>query len=207
MHVNVMRRIAPLATVVALSVACTEDKPKAIQPLLTRAVTDAGAAAPAARVDDHTLALARAARDAATALAMKCRLVSQWEESFKRFYDICTWKPADLEPMRAAATAFAAGAPDAGDAAVFAEHVRLFAEWIELIKDGYTQGTLAHYQDLALAWNAFQPKEPIPVDVRAKSSYYDPEEMPPDAGPDGGPLVWQRCSNGACMIVPRKDKR
>lgn len=155
--------------------------------------------------DPHTVALARAARDAATKLASACHFAEDYQEAHHRFYDVCRWKPPELEPMRAAAMAFLAAAPDAGEGAIFAEHVRLFAEWIELIKERSIPGTLAHYQDLAAAWNSYQPNERVPVDLGQISKYS--EYAPPDGGPDGGPRQWQRCSSGACIIVPTKPQR
>lgn len=155
--------------------------------------------------DPHTVALARAARDAATKLASACYFAEDYQETHHRFYDVCRWKPPELEPMRAAATTFLTAAPDAGEGAIFAEHVKLFAEWIELIKERSIPGTLAHYQDLAAAWNSYQPNERVPVDLGQINKYS--EYAPPDGGPDGGPRQWQRCSSGACIIVPTKPQR
>jgi len=183
------------ALVLALVSGCTTDKPKRAAPTIVR-VSDA---AVTTDVDGHTLALARAARDAARRVALECRLQRSFDDNVIRYYDICSWGRDVLEPLRAAAAALRAVGPDAGEAAVFIEHVRLFSEWVELMREGRAQGTLAHYQDLARAWNSFQPSEPIPVDERARSRYGGDDG--PDAGPDGGPIHWERCSDGACVVI------
>lgn len=168
-------------------------------PILTHAtVASAGSAA---AVDPAFVALARTARDAATKVASGCQLRSEYGDTYKRYSDHCTFPAADLAVLRASATALLAAPAARSDAALFAEEVRLFTAWIELVQDGYTPGTLSHYQGLASAWNALQPIERIPVDLRTKEPY-DGSVI---VGGEGGKLVWQRCSSGPCVIVPRKD--
>jgi hypothetical protein len=42
-------------------------------------------------------------------------------------------------------------------------------------------------QELALAWNAWQPTDEIAVDIGGLET-------------DGGTIVWQRCSDGPCVL-------
>lgn len=162
------------------------------------------------------VAAGKQAQEAAEKIARKCTIYggfSEVEGDFKKFHDACSWKKTDLEPLRAAAAAVRQSAPDAGPGSLYAEHVRLFSEWIEEASNvSLTQGTLAHYQDLALAWNAFQPKQRVQVDVGAKGSYLDdPDTVPfPKSDEEKGVYVqWQRCSDGPCVVVsnPKKKKK
>ena len=172
---------------------------KVTPPVLSRA--SSASVAPA--VDPAFLPLARAARDAATKVASGCQIRNDYGDDHIRYSDRCT-SPADhLAALRASATALAAApAPTNGEALVFAEEVRLFSAWVDLVKDGATPGTLAHYQGLASAWNAYQPSDRIPPDLRTKDAY-DGTVIVAGAG---GKLVWSRCSTGPCILVPRKDR-
>ena len=201
-----------LAIVAALSSASgcrgrTEAAPRRPPPIVTSAEAGAGASAASGPFLDR----ARAAREAAAKLAGSCYLVEEWAEDFERYHDVCRWTAADADALRQAARGLAALAPEAGLGASFAEHVRLFVEWVELLAKADTSsdsaqrpsGTLAHYQELAAAWNALQPAERVPLDV-GKSSYLNPDGTPAPARPDGGAFVWQRCSNGRCIVAPRR---
>jgi hypothetical protein len=193
---------AALLLAVASTLACDarpDRSKKNVAPVLARA--SAASAAPA--VDPAFLPLARAARDAATKVASRCQLRTEYANEHKRHFDQCTFPAADLAALSSAAAALAAlAAPSNGDALVFAEEVRLFTAWVELVKDGYTPGTLSHYQGLASAWNALQPGDRIPVDLRTKDPYNGAVIV---AG-EGGKLVWGRCSTGPCVIAPNKDR-
>jgi hypothetical protein len=197
MHV---RAVVFLVLAPVLACDARADRTKKIAP---PALARASAASAAPPVDPAFVPLARAARDAATKVASACQLYSSWEESYKRYSDRCRFRPDDLAALSAAATALAASPPPAnGEALVFAEEVRLFAAWVDLAKDGETPGTLSHYQGLASAWNALQPSDRIPTDLRTKD-YSDGTVI---VAGEGGKLVWSRCSVGPCVVVPRKER-
>lgn len=202
MHVTT--RVVLLAMATAAVMAC-EARPdrtkKGAPPILTRAtVSSAGSAAP---LDPAFLPLARAAREAATKVASACQLHSEWGETYMRVADSCRFVAADIAALQASASALgAAPAPTNGAALVFAEEVRLFTAWVQLVRDGRSSGTLSHYQGLASAWNALQPSDRMPVDLRTK----DASDGTVIVGGEGGKLAWTRCSSGPCIIVPRKDR-
>jgi hypothetical protein len=119
-------------------------------------------------------------------------------------YDACSWSATDESALSTSAGALRdlassdSGATRVrGPAAMFADQVRLFAEWIQLVHDLPKRGTLAHYQELALAWNAWRPTEPVAPDPIAL-------RYPPwagiDAGPDGARIPWSRCATGVCIV-------
>lgn len=145
--------------------------------------------------DPALLALSRRALAAATALAKKCDLRGLVDGNV--IEESCEWKAPEVGEMRDAASALrgAPGAPRVGPAASFAEEIRLFAEWVEVVRELRKNGTLAHYQELAAAWNAWRPDEKVAVDPVSLPRYAR------DGGTDGGVLVWQRCSEGPCVIT------
>lgn len=203
MHVKTRFAMRGLLVVLAVAstVACDarhDRTKKTVPPVITRAVA-LGSAGP---VDPGFLGRARAARDAATKVASGCQLHIEYEESYRRYADRCSFAASDLAALGASATALGAAPVGNGHAEVFAEEVRLFADWIQLVKGEGAQGTLSHYQGLASAWNALLPSERIPVDLRTRDAY----DGTVIVGGAGGKLVWGRCSTGPCIIAPRKDK-
>jgi hypothetical protein len=187
----------------ALSAIACDARPDRTTKLTPPVLTHATAASAAVPIDPAFVPLARAARDAATKVASTCQLHSEFAEEYRRYSDHCTFPGADVAALRTSAAALAAApAPANGDALVFAEEVRLFTAWVDLVKDGNTPGTLSHYQGLAAAWNALQPGERIPVDLRTKDAY----DGTVIVGGAGGKLAWVRCSTGPCLLVPRKDR-
>jgi hypothetical protein len=139
---------------------------------------------------------ARGARDVATALATKCRISNGDDVMF----DECDWTDAEQAALRTSAL----GLRDAvntrkltGAAATFVEQVRLFADWVELVHDLPGRGTLLHYQELALAWNAWRSSEPIAPDPVAYPKGFSDADA--GAGGDAGPFRWTRCAEGACI--------
>ncbi|MBX3233913.1 MAG: hypothetical protein KIT84_31685 [Labilithrix sp.] len=202
MSVRVAPALVALLGLPALVALGCDNAPKRTAPNLTRAVMDA--AAPALVVDEATLSLARAARDAAIAVVNACRLddYGYWSEDTISYSDRCNWQHGEPRKMREAVDALRAGAPDAGDVTIFVAHAELFADWIDLTKETGTQGTLTHYQDFARAWNALRPSEPIDVDVWIPRPGEGPP-VRPDAGGASTPLKWQRCSSSACIVFPR----
>ena len=186
-----------------LLAGCKADRPRANPVPVVAIAADAGAAA-GPKVDPTFVAAARAARDAATKLATTCTLHTEYHDNGRVYWDSCTWKRADVEPLRVANIAVRAAAPDGGAGAVFAEHVRLFTEWIEAVTGTpetmftRTRGTAAHYQRLAIAWNALEPGDPAIVDVVHFESKRD---RVLDGGYDeGGLLAWRRCDEGPCVV-------
>jgi hypothetical protein len=201
--------VLTIASVAGLSpLAC--DAPAAKGDVKAR-TPDAAAAAPAPAVDDEALLrAARLARDAATAMVRKCSTTYETDNETITLYDTCTWTAVEESGVRASAAALRElASTDAssstslrGPAATFVDQFRLFAAWVELLHDLPKRGTLAHYQELALAWNAWRPAEPIAPDP-VRVSY--PSWAGVDAGPDGGDaglLAWARCPTGVCIVKP-----
>lgn len=155
---------------------------------------DASTAPPAsdsvAPTDPALLRVAVEARNAASVLVKDCDLVTG-NESAKLIESCSVWKKQDVVALRDATAALRAhpALPRTGRAAAFADELRLFSEWTDLVEETSTnkRGTLRHYQELALAWNAWQPTDKITVDIG------NPEA-------DGGPIVWQRCADGPCVL-------
>lgn len=197
------------SALIACSAACS--RPETKKPLqldLSFAEPDGGEAGAAGAVlaDEapaEYVALARTALDAATKLASKCDLRERgYDDTNTHYVDSCVaWSGADVETMRKAFAAFIASpfAPEAGLAIGFARRLRFFAEWVGTFEKsalGYwprASGTLLYYQDLALAWNDWQPKRVVAVDV-GNTRY-----TKVDAGPSGR-LEWGKCSAGPCIV-------
>jgi hypothetical protein len=188
-------RFACLACVIAIA-ACDRFDPA--PPPAGSASPDAGAADPA-----ETKKLARAAADAALACARTCIIHAP---SFDDAADEC---PADAGAVKALADAADALAAHgrarrmAGDAAAFATTASLFAEWMSRgLERKRTRGTLRLFQDVADAWNAYQPKEPIPVDPIEEYRLYGHGSkgyiMQPVKKVDGR-VVWKSCYDGPCL--------
>jgi hypothetical protein len=206
-----MHAVRALALVVALS-ACKADPPRPNPVHRSALAVEGGVSRPV--VAPRFVSAARAARDAATKLVATCRVYAAFHDTTREYYDACRWKSAEVEPLRVARVAVRDASPDGGDGGVFAEHVALFTDWVEAVTSRGSEalstssrGTLAHYQELALAWNAFQPADPIPVDGGARGfSHYG--QMDLDAGRgDAGHLVWGRCSRGPCVVVLAPGER
>lgn len=172
----------------------TEKPPKKALPLVVS--VDASTVTP---VDPKVLALAREALGKAKAIAAGCTLQQQgdsYDLDFERFGEICLAKDEELKAFDRASDALLASTPDAGPAASFAENVRLFDEALHLTFA--RRGVLVHWQDLAHAWNSFQPGEAVPVDIGKMG--FGTERLRADAGA----LVWGRCSDGPCIVIPKK---
>ncbi len=194
MHVT--RGLAALALLLPL-LACDRHAPKKVTPPVLVHAT----APPLAPVDPAFLKAARTVRDAATAIASKCRIFGRnTDTGFERFADTCPSVGRDTDTLKGAASALAKLPPTASGpaAALFAEEARLFTSWIELVKDDSNSGTLAHYQGLVAAWNDLAPDDRIPIDPVTKSTY-DRKVVG-----DAGVIVWSRCSTGPCVILPTK---
>ncbi|MDB4992928.1 MAG: hypothetical protein JWM74_360 [Myxococcaceae bacterium] len=154
--------------------------------------------------NEALLQAARRTRDAAVALVATCRLVSDVDESTFGVHDECTWGAPEEAAWTSAAVALRDLAASEGGtsrlrgpAAMFVDQARLFADWVQLVHELPKRGTLAHYQELALAWNAWRPTEPVASDpVRLRF----PEWTGIDAGPDGTALRWDRCATGVCIV-------
>jgi hypothetical protein len=162
-------------------------------------VSSAASTAP----DPATLTLARRAFDAATVLAKKCRIVGG---SFSvTAADVCEWKPDELAALRDANAALRASPslPRSGDGASFVDQLRLFADWVDVVRDLSKQGTLAHYQDLAMAWNRWRPQDRELVDPVPLSKYL----VERGAASDAGHIVWSRCAEGPCIVAGVIDEK
>lgn len=165
------------------------------------ASVDASALAPRASVDPSFIAAARRARAAAEALASSCTVDTEYMDEDVFFYDTCAFAPSAVTTLRESDAALRAVTPEAGAGVIFAGHLRLFAEWVEVSSsraDPYAgNGTLGHYQDLAAAWNALQPSEPVEVDVGKLDSRAQSTRPSPVA------RRWRRCAQRMCFFAPR----
>lgn len=151
----------------------------------------------ATQVDPAFLVLAKAVRDSAAAVVKHCRLSS---ETQRAVYAYCSLIPAEVDALLASVRALRAAPnpPKTGPAASYVEEARMFSEWIELMRRSSTRGTLARYQDLATAWNAWQPNDAIDVDP-AKV----PEYLSIEAGTKSSRLVWTQCGTVPCVLTGR----
>ena len=167
----------------------------------------ADAAPPAAIAADveQIRKLARAAADAALVCARACIVLSP---PFEDAVDDCPADAAQVHALVEAAGALGAqlggdGGPVPGEAGVFAGTARLFAAWMEQgLRLKRTRGTLRLFQDVAEAWNAYQPRDPIPVDPIEEyrlggfgSKGYIMKPIPKT----GGRVVWKSCYDGPCL--------
>lgn len=198
-----LNRAAPLLAVVLLA-ACRDERPAVRNDEVARVLARAADASPAP-VDPAVLAAAREAQKAATAIASACSVGVAYEEGFRMVTDYCTFKDADRAALRQAATKLHQVSPDAGAGSAYAATVSLFSAFVDVDDGtgGQHRGTVAHYQDVAKAWNALVPADAIPVDL-IRFAYPDPEIVGLlDGGPSAGHLVWKRSSDGPCLILPR----
>jgi hypothetical protein len=153
----------------------------------------------------EVVASARAVQNAARALAQTCSFDSAGVLTTEHFFDVCLYEKKDVAALHAATIALVASGliPETGPAAGYVEEARMFDAFIVDVmpkppggeREPYdpprnrTRGTLAHYQDLASAWNAMVPQDPTPVDVVA---------MRMDAGVRGA-LRWELCGGLSCV--------
>jgi hypothetical protein len=151
---------------------------------------------------DEIHRLARAAADAALACARTCVIHAP---NFDDAADACTADAALAKTLTESAAALAARLPDGGggEGAAFSKVAGLFADWMRHgVELGYTRGTLRLFQDVADAWNRYQPGEPLPVDpVEEFRSYGHGSKgyvMSP-VSKTGGRIVWKSCYDGPCL--------
>jgi hypothetical protein len=115
-------------------------------------------------------AVARPALDAARRAVDGCRLVAIdpgfWFDYV--MYDRCAWKEGEVAAYREKAAALAAYAVSHDlplAARTFADHARLFGEWLALAERAdTTRGTVRLFQDLALAYDAYDPEHRVDPD-------------------------------------------
>ncbi|APR81853.1 Hypothetical protein A7982_07202 [Minicystis rosea] len=185
----------PLLVLALLVASC--DRFDAAPPSAT-STADAGAVDP-----EETRKLAQAAADAALACARTCVIHAP---PFDDASDGCTADAATVAPLAEAARSLLAHTEKhvvPGEAAAFAKTASLFAEWMtQAQKLQRTRGTLRLYQDVADAWNAYQPKAPIPVDPIVEYRLYGFGSkgyiMKPTPKTEGR-VVWKSCYDGPCL--------
>jgi len=169
-------RTAALAALAPL-LACRSE-PVAVDTGSAGPAASADAAPPfdAARFDPA----ARAFVDAALAYAETCNLRAEAPEGWFDFitYDVCSTEAKDLDPVLAAGKAFQdVAAPMAAlpiPAKAVADQVRIFREWADgVAKIQVSRGTMALYQGVALAYNAYKPDAKVPTEPkRALDQYF-----------------------------------
>ncbi|MFT3767347.1 MAG: hypothetical protein QM820_17750 [Minicystis sp.] len=166
-------------------------------------VASTSASAPLPADPEETRKLARAAADAALACARTCIIHAP---SFDDAADGCPADAATVKTLAAAAQALTAHVQArtvSGEAAAFAKVAALFADWMTQTTElQRSRGTLRLYQHVADAWNAYQPKEPIPVDPIDEYRLYGHGSkgyiMKPVPKTDGR-VVWKSCYDGPCL--------
>lgn len=161
------------------------------------AASDASSAGSNLGLDPAFLALAKTVRNSAAAVVKRCRLTS---ETQRALYAACSLVPAEVDALLESVRALRAAPnpPKTGPAASYLEEARMFAEWIELMRTSSTRGTLARYQDLATAWNTWQPSDAIDVDPADVPRY-----LSIDAGTKSSRLVWTQCGTVPCVLTGR----
>jgi hypothetical protein len=187
-----------LAAMLALALAgCDRFETAAPAPASASAVATAG--------DEETLRLARPAKESALACARTCVIHAP---SFQDAADACNPDAATVKALADAAAALEAhaGAHPAevrGPAAAFAGAAQLFADWVvKGVSLGRTRGTLRLFQDVAEAWNAYRPGEPIPVDPVDEYRRYGFGSKGYIMRPlqkTAGKAVWKSCYDGPCL--------
>lgn len=198
------RHVAALTVVIAVTGCDQFDTRPAPASSASAAPAIAGSAA-AGAPSAEAQKLARAAADAALAVAKQCIV---WVPPFDDAQDECS-PTADsvkaLETASAALDAHAKAHPDEvrGAIAPFVKTVGFFAGWVTrgaLLKR--MRGTLKLFQDVADTWNAHRPSEPIPVDPVEEhrlsgygSKGYIMKPMPKT----NGRVVWKSCYDGPCL--------
>jgi hypothetical protein len=174
----------------------------------------------------------------ATAYTKMCRMTVDLSDEIVS--DACRPRGAERDALVASHRALVAHRdqnPDAlrGAAATFAEEATLFGSWVEeatrsplkeyafttgqiralngLDATGATRGTLALYQKLARAWNAYRPAASVAVDpvrtylqggynerpIETLSSWYY-QGVDQKGVKKGGTLQWLRCIDGPCLL-------
>ncbi len=157
------------------------------------------------------VAKARAVQMSAQGLVDKCALESRSVGEDEIYFDWCPFTAATVATLHEAVTALLSSGlvPETGPASSFAEEARMFDAFIAdaskkrpdedynyRAMQGHTRGTLWHYQDLAFAWNAMLPQDPIPVDYGHTTFATD----------GGAPRYWERCGGLACFRRTRPTK-
>jgi hypothetical protein len=165
-----------------------------------------GSAAPsasAAAPTEETHQVARAAADAALACARTCIL--HWPP-FDDAADECPVDAASVDALDVAAGALAAHVKPrglGGPVGAFTTTVGMFAAWMKQgIALKRTRGTLRLFQDVADAWNAYQPGEPLPVDPvqeMRRAGFGSKGYIVVPVKKSGERLVWKSCYDGPCL--------
>lgn len=166
--------------------------------------TSASETPPAASAED-TYRLAKPAADAALAAAKKCTISAP---PFDDAADHCPVDEATGKALTSAVSALTthvrANAPSVPrDAAAFAETVARFEEWVRQgLEYSRTRGTLRLFQDVADAWNAYRPKEPLavdPVEEYGLVGYGSKGYIMKPLKKTDGRVVWKSCYDGPCL--------
>jgi hypothetical protein len=157
-----------------------------------------------APLSGELVAKARAVQVVGQALAATCSFEYRGVTQEEIYFDWCVYKKGDAGKLHDAVAALLSSGlvPETGPAASFAEEARMFEAFVsdadqKRPDEDYnyraarerTRGTLQHYQDLASAWNAMLPQDPIPVDYGRTYFFVDA----------GGPRHWERCGGLACV--------
>ncbi len=192
-----------LASVLGAVAACDPPARKDDHPVLSFAA--ASSLTSKAPLSGELVATVRAVQDAALAVVSDCFYEYQGIDGVETIFDACAYKKGSAAALHVATEKLLSSRliPDAGPASSFVQEARMFDAFVAEVDKKHrgedynyesqrrrrSRGTLAHYQDLAAAWNAMLPQDPFAV---------DPIGMRVDAGVRGT-IVWERCGGLACF--------
>ena len=184
--------------------ACDQPAAKDDHPVLSFAAASSSPTSKAP-LSGELVARARAVQDAALAVVSDCFYEFQGIDRTEIIFDVCAYKTGTAAALQVATEKLLSSGliPETGPASSFAQEARMFNAFVAEVDRKHrdedydydyqrrrrSRGTLAHYQDLAAAWNAMLPQDPFAV---------DPIAMHHDAGVKGT-IVWERCGGLACF--------
>lgn len=187
------------AAALPLLAACDRFEPPGASPASSTSASPAETAN-----QEQTRRLARAAADAALACARQCIIhIPPFDDAA----DECPIEEAPAKALSEAAAALTTHARAAvkpgDDASAFVISVGLFSGWVtQGVKYKRTRGTLKLFQSVADLWNAYQPRDPIPVDPVEEARVHGFGSkgyiMKPVQKVDGR-VLWKSCYDGPCL--------
>ncbi len=137
-----------------------------------------------------------------------------------RCFDVCKTDPSDIRPViekgQQAMSAFERSkAPET--ASLVVTRSNLYIKWLENVeKTRVSRGSMLHYQQLALAWNAYSPKEGVPTEPKRAIHQYTVEHPAPFVDyiwehglykshqRQGTPLPWNQGPQGPYIPADRE---
>ncbi len=193
-----------LVSLLPVLAACDPPAAKDDHPVLSFAAASSSPTSKAP-LSGELVARARAVQEAALTVVSDCSYEYQGIEGVEVIFDACAYKKGTAAALHVATEKLLTSGltPEAGPASSFAQEARMFDAFVaevdrkrpdedydsEYQRRRRSRGTLAHYQDLAAAWNAMLPQDPFAV---------DPIGLRLDAGVRGT-IAWERCGGLPCF--------